>query len=60
MEVMTQPVWVSFKELENPELPRLAERLPSAISHYRADLTVKKYSGGVKLGWVAKASSHAS
>jgi len=34
---MTQPVWASFKELEDPELCKLAERLSSTIAHNRAE-----------------------
>jgi len=42
-----------FEELENPELRKLAERLPSTIAHNRADSTVKNIkepSGGGKSG----------
>jgi len=54
--VTVQPVWASFKELEDPELCKLAEG-PSTIAHNRAGSTVKKYQGAFRR-WKTWAGQH--
>ena len=34
-----------LKDLEDPELKELADKLPDTILHGRADSTIKKYLG---------------
>jgi len=49
--------WTDLKKLENPELQRLAAKLPGTVMHSRADATVKKYSGAFQR-WEAWDSGH--
>ena len=41
-------MWSMLKDLEDPELKELADKLPDTILHSRADSTVKKYLGAFK------------
>ena len=36
-------IWAELSELQDPELKRLADSLPSTVLHSRADSTVGKY-----------------
>ena len=45
------------KDLEDPELKELADKLPDTILHTRANSTVKKYLGAFKR-WKAWAKQH--
>ena len=54
---MSQGNWTLFNELEDPELKRLASKLPNTILHSRADSTVKKYLGAFKR-WKRWAATH--
>ena len=47
-EVLNQDTWNLLKELEDPELKRLAAKLPDTILHSRADSTVTKHLGAFK------------
>ena len=51
-------IWTLLKELDDPELVRLAERLPSTLLHSRADSTTKKYTGAYRR-WKTWAATHA-
>ena len=46
-----------LKDLEDPELIELADKLPETILHSRADSTVKKYLGTFRR-WKAWANQH--
>ena len=57
VEVLMQGAWSDLKELDDPELNELAQRLPETILHSRADSTVKKYLGAFKR-WKLWATQH--
>ena len=44
-DVMGAGVWPLLKDLEDPELRRLAQSLPATVLRSRADSTTKKYLG---------------
>ena len=44
-DVMGAGVWPLLKDLEDPELQRLAQSLPATVLRSRADSTTKKYLG---------------
>ena len=44
-DVMSAGVWPLLKDLEDPELRRLAQSLPATVLRSRADSTSKKYLG---------------
>ena len=45
VNVMSAGVWPLLKNLEDPELRRLAQSLPATVLRSRADTTTKKYLG---------------
>ena len=47
-DVLTAGVWPVLRNLEDPELQRLAEALPTTVLSSRADSTTKKYLGAFK------------
>ena len=54
---MSSRVWTTLKELEDPELRGLTERLPTSILNSKAESTTKKYLGAFRR-WKAWASNH--
>ena len=48
VEVTSSATWSILKELEDPKLRVLAERLPNTILHSHAESTVKKYLGAFR------------
>ena len=48
IEIFRQGTWDLLRDLEDPELKKLAEKLPDTILHSRADSTVRKYLGAFK------------
>ena len=50
-------MWTTLKELKDPELRGLAERLPTSILNSKAESTTKKYLGAFRR-WKAWASNH--
>jgi len=57
LDVLSVGVWDTLKELENGDLKRLAEALPTLVLHCRATSTTKKYLGAYKC-WKAWAVGH--
>ena len=49
--------WIDLKKLEDPELQRLAAKLPGTVMKSRADATVKKYLGAFQR-WETWASGY--
>ena len=47
-EIYAQGVWAAVKDVEDPELRELADKLPNTILHSRANSTVKKYLAAYK------------
>ena len=47
-DVDDEGVWPLIKDLEDPDLVRLAERLPTTLLHSRAYSTTKKYTGAYR------------
>ena len=47
-DVLTAGVWPLLRDLEDPELWRLAEALPTTVLSIRADSTTRKYLGAFK------------
>ena len=56
-DVQTTGTWLTLKELEDPELARLASQLPSTVLKSRADSSAKKYLGAFQR-WRYWASTH--
>ena len=50
-------IWPMLKELADPELLRLAKKLPTAVLQSRASSSCKKYIGGFRR-WKAWAEEH--
>ena len=48
-EVFKQGVWQTLKEIDDPELTRLAEELPTTVLRSRVQSSMKKYIGGFVL-----------
>ena len=48
IDIYSQGVWAAVKEVEDPELWELADKLPNTILHSRANSTVKKYLAAYK------------
>ena len=48
IEILSQGTWSLLKEVQDPELKELAQRLPDTLLHSRADSTVRKYLGAYK------------
>ncbi|XP_065916352.1 integrase/recombinase xerD homolog isoform X1 [Dysidea avara] len=48
VDIYSQGVWAAVKEVEDPELRELADKLPNTILHSRANSTVKKYLAAYK------------
>ena len=57
VDIQKQGTWEMLKDLEDPVLKELAEKLPGTILHSRADSTVKKYLGAFRR-WKSWASQH--
>ena len=56
-EVFKQGVWPALEGLDDPELIRLAEKLPATVLQSRAQSSTKKYMGGFRR-WKAWAQEH--
>ena len=56
-DVLSSGVWTTLRELENPELRGLAERLPTSTLNSKAESTTRKYLGAFRR-WKTWASSH--
>ena len=50
--ITSQGTWRQLLEIKDPDLKKLANRLPNTLSHSRADSTMKRYFGGFRR-WVA-------
>ena len=48
VEIYSQGVWAAVKDAEDPELRKLADKLPNTILHGRANSAEKKYLGAYK------------
>ena len=57
LEVLQYGEWSLLGELDDPELVRLANKLPETLLRSRADSSVKKYVGAIKR-WKMWAISH--
>ena len=57
LDVLSTGPWSTLKELEDMDLRRLAEALPSSVLHWRAASTTKKYLGAFKR-WKMWAANH--
>lgn len=56
-EVFKSGVWATLKELDNPELIKLAQKLPATVLRSRAQSSTKKYIGGFRR-WKSWAQEH--
>ena len=48
VDLFSQGIWKLIKDMEDPHLRSLAQKLPNTILHNRAEGTVKKYLGAFK------------
>ena len=48
VEIYSQGVWAAVKDVEDPELQELVDKLPNTILHSRANSTVKKLLAAYK------------
>ena len=58
VDVLSTGAWTELEELEDPELRRLAKRLPETVIQSRADSTKRKYMGAFQR-WKTWASGRA-
>ena len=50
-------MWPLLKELDDPELAKLVEKLPATLLHSRAESSVRKYTGAYRR-WKSWATTH--